>query len=303
MAGPLYLGRASPRVSLGDSQSDGFGWRGRRTRLRLQPLQLNPTMLDRGSVVIRGRHREAGRHGRLEPGLQQQDDRPQRQRLRHVAHAAEHGHPLRFSLRVHHSVRGWPSAQRASSATVAGLPMPAFMRVNALRFSVFATVLALLGLAGCGSGPGSCRAGSLCECAEGTDCYQGCADGDGCDLLCHNMVHCGGVCGGGCTLGCHDVNDCSASCGDSCAIDCHNTVSCGAFCGSNCRYDCHDVDRCGVRAGPASIITCTSVTTCAVECQGSCQVICNDAKSCDLTCLSGPPPTSCADGTVRCGSC
>src|SRR5437588_176001 len=111
--------------------------------------------------------------------------------------------------------------------------MPAFMRVNALVFSLCATVVTLLGLAGCGSGPGCCR----------------------------------------------------------------------ACCGSNCRYDCHDVDRCGVRAGPASIITCTSVTTCAVECQGSCQVICNDAKSCDLTCLTGPPATSCADGTVRCGSC
>ena len=127
------------------------------------------------------------------------------------------------------------------------------MRASAVVFFVFA-MADLSGIAGCQSGPGSCAAGTLCECHGGTDCYQGCADVDGCDLLCHNMVHCGGVCGAGCGLECHDVNDCSAACGDGCNISCHNTVSCGAFCGANCQYDCHDVDRCGVRAGPGSLI-------------------------------------------------
>jgi hypothetical protein len=125
-----------------------------------------------------------------------------------------------------------------------------------------AILFALLGASGCHSGEGSCVQGSLCECSDGTDCYQGCADGNGCDLSCHNMVHCGGVCGDSCNLQCHDVNDCSSSCGDNCQIDCHNTVSCGAFCGANCQYDCQSVGRCGVRAGPGSTIACTSVTTC-----------------------------------------
>jgi hypothetical protein len=50
---------------------------------------------------------------------------------------------------------------------------------------MFAVTAALLGVAGCGNGPGSCVSGALCECSDGTDCYQGCADGHGCDLLCH----------------------------------------------------------------------------------------------------------------------
>src|SRR6188472_1962499 len=75
-------------------------------------------------------------------------------------------------------------------------------------------LVAAIGAPACVSGNGSCPAGALCECRDGTDCYQGCADGNGCDLLCHNMVHCGGVCGNGCNLTCHDVNDCSSSCGD-----------------------------------------------------------------------------------------
>src|SRR5215471_8608002 len=101
---------------------------------------------------------------------------------------------------------------------------------HALTLVAVALAAALVAY-GCMSGGGSCPAGALCECSGGTDCYQGCADGNGCDLLCHSMVHCGGVCGDSCSLTCHDVNDCSSSCGDNCTIDCHSTVSCGAFCG------------------------------------------------------------------------
>lgn len=199
-----------------------------------------------------------------------------------------------------------PAGQSDAHQRVGSSANRARRRYDAARMrlsSILLAAVALLQLAGCGTGSGSCSTGALCECSGGTDCYQGCADSDGCDLLCHDMVHCGGVCGDGCGLTCHDVNDCSASCGDHCNIDCHNTVSCGAFCGANCQYDCHDVDRCGVRAGAGSVIRCTSVTTCAVECSGACQVVCTDTQSCDLTCSQGLPPSSCADGTVRCGSC
>src|SRR4029079_5841507 len=79
-----------------------------------------------------------------------------------------------------------------------GATMPALMRLSILLLFVFAPALA--SLAGCQGGPGSCLSGALCECSGGTDCYQGCADGNGCDLLCHHMVHCGGVCGAGCAL-------------------------------------------------------------------------------------------------------
>ena len=125
--------------------------------------------------------------------------------------------------------RCWPTRLRCG---------PMFGKSGKHALGLAGVALVVLATAhGCwSSGGGSCPAGPLCECSDGTDCYQGCADGNGCDLLCHNMVHCGGVCGDSCRLECHDVNDCSSSCGDNCAIDCHNTVSCGAFCGANCQY-------------------------------------------------------------------
>jgi hypothetical protein len=177
------------------------------------------------------------------------------------------------------------------------------MRDRSAPVAAVLAALAWLGVAGCQTAGGSCPAGVTCECQGGNDCYQGCADVDGCDLLCHNMNHCGGVCGNGCTLEGHDVIDFSADCGDNCNILCHNTTSCGAFCGANCQYDCHDVNRCGVRAGPGSLISCANVTTCAVECLGNCQLSCNDANPCDLTCPAGAAVLSCPNGNLACGSC
>jgi hypothetical protein len=201
-----------------------------------------------------------------------------------------------------------PGAARAASPRLrssvvfcSGLDYDA-VRMNGRYLSMLGAAV-LLGAAGCHGGPGSCAAGDLCECRNGTDCYQGCADGDGCDLYCHHMVHCGGVCGHGCLLECHDVIDCSSSCGDDCSIDCHNTTSCGALCGANCQYACQDVDRCGVQAGPGSSVACDHVTSCVVDCLGTCRVACSNTERCDVACLGGGGPLSCTDGSLACGSC
>jgi hypothetical protein len=159
-------------------------------------------------------------------------------------------------------------------------------------------------LAGCQSGRTSCARGDWCACSNGTDCYQGCVDGDGCRFFCSYMDHCGSVCGNDCNLDCHDATDCSAECGDSCNITCSNSVSCGSFCGANCNYSCWETERCGVRAGAGSTISCSSAKSCVVECLGPCQVFCTDqVDHCEVSCPQGLSPVSCDNGMVACGSC
>ncbi|MBV9949514.1 MAG: hypothetical protein JOZ69_21910, partial [Myxococcales bacterium] len=97
-----------------------------------------------------------------------------------------------------------------------------------------ALLLAIAPAAGSCKLADGCDPGQSCVCAEGTECFLGCA-GDGCHQDCHAIgTTCGAVCGDRCVSTCHDVPECTFSCGSGCALDCHNVSTCGALCGDGC---------------------------------------------------------------------
>jgi hypothetical protein len=176
-------------------------------------------------------------------------------------------------------------------------------RSTAMKFLSLVSVAALAAvLAGCSKG--RCGRGDWCSCSNGTECYQGCDDVDGCRIFCDHMVRCGATCGNDCNLEFHDATDSSVTCGDGCHFICHNGDTCTIDAGAGGDHTCYAMKQCTIAVGTSSRVSCSTVESCTVACSGDCRVFCaDDVQSCSVTCDNGAAPTSCANGSLACGPC